>query len=52
MPNLPSSIFWKSVEPTTHLKTQKNVVYDKPYDLKAFNKTFFLENAIWKFIAR
>ena len=52
MPNLPSSILWKSVGPTTDLKTQKKVVYKKPYDLKAFIKIFFLENKIYKFIAR
>ena len=52
MPNLPGSILWKSVAPTTDLKTQKKVVYDKSYGLKAFHKIFLLENRIKKFIAR
>ena len=46
MPNLPASIFWKSVGPTTNPNTQKKVVYNKAYDLKAFNKIFFFENRI------
>ena len=46
MPNLPSSILWKNVGLTTDLKTQKKVVYNKPYDLKAFNKIFLLKNRI------
>ena len=46
VPSLPSSILWKSVGPITDLKTQKKVVYNKPYDLKAFNKIFLLENEI------
>ena len=45
-PSLPGCTLWKSVGPTTDLKTQKNVVYDKPYDLKAFNEIFLLENRI------
>ena len=39
MPNLSRSILWKSVGLTTDLKTQKKVVYNKPYDLKAFVKS-------------
>ena len=52
MSNLPSSILWKSVGPTTDLKTQKKIVYNKPYDLKAFDKILLLENRIYKLIAR
>ena len=43
---VPSSILWKSVGPTTDLKTKKNVVYNKPYYVKAFNEILLLENTI------
>ena len=43
---MPSSILWKSVGPTTDLKTKKNVVYNKPYYVKAFNEILLLENTI------
>ena len=46
MPNLPSSILQKSLGLTIYLKTQKKIAYDKPYDLKAFNKIFLLKNRI------
>ena len=31
---------WKIVGPTTDIKTHKNVFYNKPYDLKGFDKVF------------
>ena len=40
------NIFWKILGPTADLKTHKKVFYNKPYDLKAFNKIFLLENRI------
>ena len=45
-PNSSQSILWKIAGPTTDLKTPKKVVYNISYDVKAFDKIFFVENKI------